>query len=88
MTHIFKKGDRSKAANYRPVSLTCISCKLMEHVISSNLMKHLEEHSILTDAQHGFRKRRSCESQLSTVHDLAMGIENRKQLYVILLGLL
>ena len=86
MTPIFKKGDRSKAANYRPVSLTCISCKLMEHVISSNLMKHLEEHSILTDAQHGFRKRRSCESQLlSTVHDLAMGIENRKQLDVILL---
>ena len=34
-----------------------------------------------------FEKRRSCESQLlSTVHgDLAMGIENRKQLDVILL---
>ena len=30
---IFKKGDRCKAANYHPVSLTCISCKLMEHVI-------------------------------------------------------
>ena len=49
-------------------------------------MKHLEKHCILTDAQRGFRKRRSCKSQLiSTVHDLAVGIENRKRLDVILL---
>ena len=68
---IFKKGDRCKAANYRPVSLTCISCKLMEHVISSSMMRHLDDNGILTDTQHGFRKHRSCESQLiSTVHDL------------------
>ena len=78
---IFKKGDRSKAANYRPVSLTCICCKLLEHIVSSNIMQH-----ILTDAQHGFRQRRSCESQLIlTVHDLAQGIEDQQQLDVILL---
>ena len=61
---IFKKGDRCTSSNYRPVSLICISCKLMEHVISSNIMKHLELHKILNDAQHGFRKRRSCKTQL------------------------
>ena len=83
---IFKKGDRCKAANYRPVSLTCISCKLMEHVISSSMMRHLDDNGILTDTQHGFRKHRSCESQLiSTIHDLAKGIEDRKQTDVVLL---
>ena len=61
---IFKKDDRSKASNYKPVSLTCISCKLLEHIVSSNVMSHLEAHDILTDAQHGFRRRRSCETQL------------------------
>ena len=81
---IFKKGDRSKAANYRPVSLTCICCKLLEHIVSSNIMQHFD--NILTDAQHGFRQRRSCESQLIlTVHDLAQGIEDQQQLDVILL---
>ena len=64
---IFKKGERSKPANYRLVSLslTCICCKLIEHIITSSVMSHFEHHNILTDAQHGFRKQRSCESQLS-----------------------
>ena len=30
---VFKKGDRSQAANYRPISLTSVCCKLMEHII-------------------------------------------------------
>ena len=44
----------------------------MEHIIHSTVMKHLGMHDILIDAQHGFRKSRSCESQLiMTVQDLA-----------------
>ncbi len=35
VTSIFKKGDRSKAANYRQVSLTAIVCKLMQHILVS-----------------------------------------------------
>ena len=38
---IYKKGDKTNPSNYRPVSLTCISCKLLEHIICSNLMQHL-----------------------------------------------
>ena len=66
ITPIFKKGDTSKPENYRPVSLTSISCKLLEHVIASNMMKHLDQYEILSDVQHGFRRSRSCESQLIT----------------------
>jgi hypothetical protein len=32
---IFKKGKKFEAINYCPVSLTCIACKLMEHIITS-----------------------------------------------------
>ena len=60
----FKKGEKYKPINYRPISLTCISCKLMEHIITSNIMTHLESNNILYNLQHGFRKHRSCESQL------------------------
>ena len=36
----------------------------MEHIISSQEMRHLDINYVLHDAQHGFRKRRSCETQL------------------------
>ena len=42
---LFKKGDRSLAYNYRQVSLTCISCKLLEHSVCPNIMALLDEHS-------------------------------------------
>ena len=64
---LFKKGDRSLARNYCPVSLTCIPCKLLEHIVCSNIMAHLDEHELLSDRQHAFRKWHSCETQLTTV---------------------
>ena len=51
-----KKGDRSLACNHRPSSLTCVPCKLLEHIVCSNVMAHLEEHKLLSDRQHAFRK--------------------------------
>ena len=47
---------------------------MLEHIIHTNMMQHLEveTHSLLNDEQHGFRKGRSCETQLAlTVNDLA-----------------
>ena len=80
VTAIFKKGDRFKASNYRSVSLTSLCCKLQEHIIVSNTMKHLEHYKILTDCQHGFRARRSCETQLVTLcHELADSLDKNKQ---------
>ena len=38
---VYKKGEKYDAANYRPVSLTCICCKTLEHIIVSNINKHL-----------------------------------------------
>ena len=55
----------------RPISLTCISSKLMEHIIASSIMRHADNHNILYPLQHGFRNRRSCETQLlGFVNDL------------------
>ena len=86
VTPVFKKGDSQRAENYRPVSLTSVPCKLLEHIIHAHIMNHLEKHDTLCDNQHGFRKRRSCESQLiSTIDNLAKNLDNGFQTDVILL---
>ena len=59
-----QKGDKSTASNYRPISLTCILCKVLEHIVASNLVTHLDSHQLLYNLQHGFRSKRSCETQL------------------------
>ena len=46
------------------MSLTCICCKTLEHILVSNINRHLALDSILTDCQHGFRSQRSCKTQL------------------------
>ncbi len=78
---IFKKDDKHQASNYRPVSLTCVCSKLLEHIIVSHLMNHLEKNHILTDLQHGFRQKRSCVTQLlETVSDLARYYDSNTQI--------
>ena len=83
---IYKKGDRAQAANYRPISLTCVCCKLLEHIVRTGITKHLENNNIISDAQHGFRKARSCETQLIlTIQDFASEIDSSGQTDAILL---
>ena len=68
------------------MSLTSVSCKGLEHIIHSHLMRFFEDKKILCDAQHDLRKRRSCERQLVlTIQDLAMGLNCRSQTDAILL---
>ena len=85
ITPIYKKGDRSDPSNYRPVSLTSIPSKILEHVTYRHLMTHLEDNAILSDAQHGFRKGRSCETQLLLLlENLTKTLDNRRQVDLIL----
>ena len=83
---LFKKSDRSLACNYRPVSLTCVPCKLLEHIVCSNIMAHLDDYKLLSDRQHAFRKGHNCETQLTTViNDRAKILDNRGQVDTVIL---
>ena len=58
------------------MSLTCICCKTLEHIIVSNINKHLALKSILADSQHDFRSQRSCETQLvQFYHDMVSNLD-------------
>ena len=78
------KRETSKPANYRPVTSVC--CKVVAHFIHSHLMNFFVYHKILTDYQHGFRKKRPCESQMiTTIQNLAIDIEFNTEIDAVLL---
>lgn len=66
-----QNGGKSDPANYRPVSLTSITSKLMEHILSSHIRGHLDMYDVLSPFQHGFCARHSCDTQLDllSLHD-------------------
>ena len=83
---IYKKGDKSDPKNYRPISITSLVSKTFEHILSHAIMDHLEVNNLLTEVQHGFRKRHSCESQLLiTADDLVNNFDVGVQTDVIVL---
>ena len=60
-------------------------CKLAEN-IKAPVVGHADRHNILSEYQHGFRRKRSCETQLLlTTHDLASAYKKRKQIDMIVL---
>ena len=82
-----KKGERSNPANCRPISLTCILCKTLEHLVASSITKHLSKLNIFYELQHGFREKRSCEFQLlMLVDDLFKSVYKKRQTDLILLN--
>ena len=81
VTPVYKKGKRTDPSNYRPISLTSVCCKTLEHIVYSSIFSHLENHQILIDNQHGFRTQRSCETQLiSAISDFEQCLNNRKHI--------
>ena len=80
------KRWQNLASNYRTVSLTSVSCKVLEHIVFRSIMDHVDIHKILNHFQHGFRSQHSCETQLITsIEDLARGLNSQQQLDLLIL---
>ncbi|PKU46912.1 rna-directed dna polymerase from mobile element jockey-like [Limosa lapponica baueri] len=66
---VFKKGKKEDQGNYRPVSLTSISGKVMERLILGAISEHMEEKKAIRNSQHGFTKGKSCQTNLRAFYD-------------------
>ncbi|KAK3884854.1 hypothetical protein Pcinc_010895 [Petrolisthes cinctipes] len=69
ITPVFNGGSRGEAKNYRPIALTSHIIKVLEKIITKKITTYLEDSNKMNDGQHGFRRGRSCLSQLLAHHD-------------------
>jgi len=79
ITPVFKKGVSGLVSNYRPISLTCVPCKIMECIVAQQMYQYFNEHHILNKAQHGFVEGHStCTNLLESVNDWTLSIQNKR----------
>ena len=69
VTALYKKGNRQIPGNYRPVSLTCIACNVLETIVREQIIDHLKHNKLFSKQQFGFIGGRSTTMQLLKVLD-------------------
>jgi hypothetical protein len=83
---IFKKGVRWDPGNYRPVSLTSQVGKVLEKLIKEVVVDYLEKYELIGRSQHGFRKNKSCLTNLLEFFELISNrLDNREWVDVLYL---
>jgi len=74
---IFKKGKSSLVENYRPISLTCVACKIFETTLRMHMMEFFKENNVLSLAQHEFLEGHStCTNLIESINDWTINISN------------
>jgi hypothetical protein len=61
---LYKKGDRKDIGNYRPIALLSVFSKLLEKLMYNRVISGIEQNKIITEAQHGFKIKRSTKTAL------------------------
>ena len=88
ITPLYKKGSKCEPKNYRPISLTSGICKILEKIMRKHLIKHLDSIKFLNTNQHGFRHKRSCETQLlATLEDWYNALEKKQNIDIVYLDI-
>ncbi len=64
VTPKFKKGVTSDTSNYRPISLTSVTCKILETLIRDKVVIFLDDNGLINNSQFSFRNKRLCLTNL------------------------
>ena len=62
ITPVYKSGPRDQCSNYRPIALTSCISRIMERIISSQMLREFRSNHVICSSQHGFLPGRSIET--------------------------
>jgi len=75
---IHKKGNTRNINNYRPIALLSVFSKLLEKLVYNRIITFIEKNGIITEAQRGFRSKRSTETALlDFIKNVQLAIDNK-----------
>jgi len=81
---VYKGGKRDEVNNYRPISLTCILSKTLEHILASEMWAHINEYNIIPENQHGFRSSLNTTTQLlHVVHNATKALNDKRAYHLV-----
>lgn len=86
---LFKgKGDKGLITNYRPITIVPTMSKVVESLVSSAIMNHMETNNLLTDVQYAYRKGRSTTSAaLQLINEIIQTLDSKLKVAAIFLDL-
>jgi hypothetical protein len=85
LTPVYKKGEHCDPQNYRPIAMASPVSKVLEKVFLNRLELYFESNNLLTEKQHGFRRKKSTITALfDCVSEIYESVENREKVNVIL----
>lgn len=88
ITPIHKSGERNYANNYRPISNISLLAKVMEKHIFNTFYAFIENNTLLSSHQFGFRKAKStCDALIRLIHNIVTSLNDNRKCALIMLDL-
>jgi hypothetical protein len=75
---LYKKGEIANIYNCRPISLLTSFSKILEKIVFTRLIHHLNYNHILADEQFGFRAKSYTDlASYKLINDILMSLNNK-----------
>ncbi|KAI8480722.1 hypothetical protein Bbelb_415600 [Branchiostoma belcheri] len=84
ITPIYKSGNRTNVANYRPVSVLSVTSKVMEKLVAKQVSCYMSKNNLLTVYQSGFRRHHSTATAVLKIVEDIRSASNSRQVTVAL----